>query len=121
MESPSLGFSQKVRKEVITAIVTINCDLFHQQIVPYFQLEASFDAIISSAEYGITSKVDLCKLAAQELIGSEKIDQALLIDDKQNNTESFEEAGGQSLLYQGEELFLKQVRENPLLFSFATN
>ena len=114
-------FSQKIRKEVKTAIVTINSDLFHQKIVPYFQLGSYFDAVISSAEIGITDKVVLCKMAAQELIDSQEINQSLLIDDNRENTESFMAFGRHSILYQGEESFHKQIIKNAYLSVFAGN
>lgn len=93
------------------AVVTDNVDIFSTIIIKQHKLNAIFDAVINSADYGCLKTEQNGKLFNKALkILDEEIENCLFIDDAPRKVEVFKEKGGQAYLYKNfEELnnFLK--------------
>jgi phosphoglycolate phosphatase-like HAD superfamily hydrolase len=95
------------------AIVTINSDIFSQQVVPNYRLNQLFETIVTSWEEKTLDKSDLCDIALQRLGGVSDRSGALLIDNRIENVESWRARGGIAFHFTGNEAF---ASEPPDLF-----
>lgn len=91
------------------AIVTVNPDIFSYVVAPHYQLLETFPILVTSWEELSLSKVDMGDKALSLLDSSIERKDALLIDNKQDNTREWEEAGGQSYQFVGEEAFCQDI------------
>jgi FMN phosphatase YigB (HAD superfamily) len=105
---PVMGFARQC--QVPQAIVTINPDLFSHIVVPQYGLEELFPVIATSWEEETLSKAKLCDVALARLGGDFSRSEALLIDNKQENTKEWKSVGGRSYLFTNEERFQKDSR-----------
>ncbi len=71
------------------AIVTINPDIFSQEVVPNYRLNQLFETIVTSWEEQSLDKSDLCDIALQRLGGVSDRRRALLIDNRIENVEGW--------------------------------
>jgi FMN phosphatase YigB (HAD superfamily) len=85
------------------AIVTVNPDLFTRFIVPFHHLDELFPVIVTSWEEGTVDKAKLCSVAVERM-GIEPED-ALLIDNLEENVRGWERAGGPGYVFRGEARF----------------
>ena len=99
--------------ELPQAIVTINPDIFSQQVVPNYRLNKLFEAIVTSCEEKTLDKSDLCDIALQRLGDASDRSGALLIDNRIENVESWRTRGGIAYHFTGNEAF---ATEPPDLF-----
>jgi len=76
------------------AIVTINCDVFSEIVVPTYRLRERFQAIVTSWEEGTLSKADLCDIATSRLAGATDRASCLLVDNKLENVVDWRARGG---------------------------
>ena len=87
------------------AIVTINPDIFSYVVAPHYQLNDTFPVIVTSWEEVSLSKAELCDVALSRLDGNVSRSEALLIDNKVENTDEWIAAGGHSYLFTDEARF----------------
>jgi FMN phosphatase YigB (HAD superfamily) len=86
------------------AIVTVNSDVFSRFVVPKYELDSVFDAIVTSWEEHTMDKARLCEIALERLGGSNPTE-ALLIDNIEENCDAWRALGGQSYLFVSDEGF----------------
>ncbi len=86
----------KVERKI--GIITDNMDVFTQIIAPV--LNAKFNLIINSADYGILKKDDDGKLfdIALNALG-DKIENSLMIDDSESTIKLYRQKGGHGIVY----------------------
>lgn len=99
------NFAMKGRPEYVTAIATINNDVFSEFVVPEFNLNSHFDIIINSSDYGITDKVELCHLVMEHCKIPNQYENCLLIDDSTRNVRNFIQHGGYGHIYHNDKDF----------------
>lgn len=87
------------------AIVTVNPDIFSYVIAPHYQLTETFPVLVTSWEEVSLCKADLCDAALPRLGGTVSRSDALLIDNKAENTDEWTAAGGRSYLFTTESRF----------------
>lgn len=92
-----------------TAMVTINSDLFSEEIVRDQQLWQYFDIIINSADYKTTDKEYLWNIALSVLGAEYSYKTSLLIDDEERWTQRFQALGGRAFRWACDEDFAKWV------------
>jgi hypothetical protein len=93
------------------AIVTVNPDLWTETIVPLHGFDKTADAIVSSWEEGTADKGVLCSLALERLKIECQPSEALLIDNKQSNLDSWAARGGIGYLYTSDSAFKRDVAD----------
>lgn len=91
------------------AIVTVNPDLWTETIVPLHGFDRTADVIVSSWEEGTADKGVLCRLALERLKIDCQPSEALLIDNKQSNLDSWAARGGIGYLYTSDSAFERDV------------
>ena len=87
------------------AIVTVNPDLFSRYVVPAYELDQVFSVLVTSWEAKTVDKAELCSQALERLGGGSP-DEALLIDNLEDNVRGWERAGGIGYVYRGEAQFV---------------
>ena len=98
-----------LRKNYITAIITVNMDCFDRFIVPALGLDKYFDFIINSCNEGVFkywennkgNKGGLLEVALSRT-GAD-INRSILIDDSEKACAEFEKLGGRALMVCGPE------------------
>ena len=93
------------------AIVTVNPALFTEVIVPGCLFDEVTDAIVVSAEENTIDKGELCRRALERMSIECVPSQALLIDNKSENLESWADHGGIGYRYTTDDTFKKDVAE----------
>ena len=91
------------------AIVTVNPDLFSQVIVPAYRFELYCNAIVTSWEEQTVDKTVLCALAIARMGLVCGAGDALLLDNKQSNIDSWIESGGAGYLYTDDAAFARDA------------
>ena len=91
------------------AIVTINPDIFHNWIVPNYNLGKYFYPIIVSYELKTLSKSKVCLEALNRLQNGIEPSHALLIDNKKDNIDEWSSYGGQGYLYKDDNRFINEI------------
>ncbi len=81
------------------AIVTVNPAYFSEVVVPAFGLDEVADVIVVSAEERTVDKSELCRRALERMNLGHGPSQALLIDNKQANLDTWAGRGGLGYLY----------------------
>jgi FMN phosphatase YigB (HAD superfamily) len=94
-----------------TAMVTVNSDLFSQEVVPDQHLNEYFDLILSSSDQHTTNKELLWDSVFDRLGTSFSYTTSLLIDDEQRWVERFCARGGAAALYTSEDAFAAWVAD----------
>lgn len=90
------------------AIVTVNCDIFSDVVVPALGLASRFSPIVASWEAGTEDKADLCDLAMAKLgLGDRAA--CLLIDNRADNVASWRARGGPAYRFVGEQALVEQL------------
>jgi hypothetical protein len=84
------------------ALVTVNSDLFRDEVIPAYGLGDVFDVIVNSFEEGSRQKADLCEIAVQRLGFDGDRKGALLIDNRLDAVEAWRGAGGSAYWYQND-------------------
>ncbi|HWD67256.1 MAG TPA: hypothetical protein VG227_04775 [Caulobacteraceae bacterium] len=85
------------------AIVTVNCDIFSEVVVPAFDLHRTFSHIVTSWQEGTVDKAELCEIARLRLDPSLPRDACLLLDNRKDNIDAWRAMGGLGHHYRGEE------------------
>ncbi len=93
------------RSELPQALVTINPDGFSSLVVPRYGLAQLFRPIVTSWELHTLDKGVLAAHALEFLETDIHPSEALLIDNKRHNVESWERRGGRGYVFRGEEHF----------------
>lgn len=88
-----------------TALVTVNADVFSEDIVPAHGLDRVFDVIINSADHGTTDKCRLWPIAFDRLGGGIGYANSFLIEDGEQSPRQFVEAGGKAYRYHDDVAF----------------
>ena len=88
------------------ALVTVNSDGFSRFVVPRYDLDSVFDAIVTSWEEHTMDKARLCEIALDRLGGHDPAE-ALLIDNMEANVEAWRALGGQAYLFVGDDEFAR--------------
>ena len=96
------------------AIVTVNPDIFSNVIVPAYHLDQHCESIVTSWEEGTVDKRVLCATAIDRLSINCEIDykneEALLIDNRQDNIDAWRSIGGAGYLYTTDDQFLVDIQ-----------
>jgi len=92
-----------------TAMVTVNSDLFSQEIVQDQHLHEYFDLILSSSDQHTTDKESLWNTVFDRLGTPFSYATSLLIDDETRWVDCFRARGGQAVLYTSEGAFATWV------------
>lgn len=82
-----------------TALVTANFDVFSEVVVPARGLDAVFDGIVNSSDYGTGDKNVLWPIAFDLLGEGYGFSSSLLIEDSPQQVERFRELGGVAYQY----------------------
>ena len=90
------------------AIVTVNPDVFTKFVVPRYQLDKLFPVIITSWQEASEDKETLCATALKKLGGREP-GEALLIDNNAEAVRDWQNVGGQTYLFEGEDKFVADL------------
>lgn len=90
------------------AIVTVNPTIF-RQMAEGLGFQTVTDTIVVSAEEGTVDKGQLCRIALQRMSVSCRPEEALLIDNRQDNIEAWAASGGKGYLYTTDEAFEQDV------------
>lgn len=91
------------------ALVTINPDGFSSLVVPRYGLARLFRPIVTSWELHTLDKGELAAHALEFLGTDIHPSEAILIDNKRHNVESWERRGGRGYLFRSEEHFLADL------------
>jgi len=91
------------------AIVTVNCDLFSEVVVPQYRLHIRFDAIVASWQARTEDKAVLCEHALDRLGVRAPIEHCLLIDNREDNLAAWRAKGGAAYHFRGEAKFLQDI------------
>jgi FMN phosphatase YigB (HAD superfamily) len=89
------------------ALVTVNPDIF-TEVAANYALHDHFDAIVTSWQYGVPDKAELCHRALDALGGASPAE-SVLIDDLDANVEAWAAEGGTGYLFQDDETFADDV------------
>lgn len=92
------------QKGIPAGIVTLNFDVFTSLVSPNLDLGDKFDFVINSADHGCSDKKVLYQLALDRL-GLPSAEGCLLIDDDPRWIAAFEELGGCTKHFKGDEDF----------------
>ena len=95
------------------AIVTVNPDLFSDQVVPAHDLSAVFGVIVASWTEGTADKPLLCDIALARLGFEGARSEALLIDNRAELVDAWRDRGGAGYWFRGDGQF---ERDLPALF-----
>lgn len=87
------------------ALVTVNPDLFANDVVPAHDLSDVFDVIVMSYAEQTVDKVALCEVALDRLRFDGDRSDALLIDDRLDLVDAWRDAGGTGYWFQSDEQF----------------
>jgi hypothetical protein len=87
------------------AIVTVNPDGFSELVEPTYRLGEVFRPIVTSWQEHTLDKAALGLLALERLGGRLRPPHALLVDNRSENIEAWEELGGRGYLFRGEREF----------------
>lgn len=91
------------------AIVTVNPDIFTKFVVPRYQLVKLFPIIITSWQEASEDKATLCAKALKKL-GIREPGEALLIDNNAEAVRDWQNVGGQTYLFEGEDKFVANLK-----------
>jgi len=89
-----------------TALATINMDVFTEVVVPCHGFDKVFDVVVSSSDYGLNTKIELCEIVFSKLDGY-TYENSLLIDDSPKSVEPFRCRGGLAYQYTTDEAFAR--------------
>ncbi|MBN1436987.1 MAG: hypothetical protein JW936_07920 [Sedimentisphaerales bacterium] len=105
-------FAQKLKqKNITTALVTLNMDIFSNVVVPSHGLDQLFGVIVNSADIGTLNKEVLWQKAF-ELVGDGiGFADSLLLEDNACNLELFGRRGGKACAYKDEKTFYEWLTE----------
>ncbi len=95
--------------ELPQAIVTVNCDVFSDVVVPAYSLNERFETIVTSWEEATLSKADLCDIAMARLPGATDRGACLLIDNKLANVLEWRARGGAAFCFEGADALVAAV------------
>jgi FMN phosphatase YigB (HAD superfamily) len=109
-----IEFAKKLQhKNIKTALVTGNMDIFNEITVPEKQLDKVFPVIVNSYDFNLL-KVDengkLFDIALHQL-GLASCEGVILVDDSLTHGQIFKEKGGEFFYYTGQEAFEKWAKE----------
>lgn len=99
-------FAQAVRaagKRV--ALVTVNMDVFSEEVVPSHGLHRVFEVIVNSADHGTTDKLRLWPIAFGGLGTRIGYAHSFLIEDGEDSPRRFTQAGGKAYQYRDDVTF----------------
>jgi len=91
------------------ALVTLNPDLFSAAVVPAYELDGVFDAIVTSWQERSLDKAALCAVALERLGGAIAPAEALLIDNKVDNVAAWRARGGRGYAFIDERTFARDL------------
>lgn len=94
-----------------TALVTVNADVFSEEVVPARGLDRVFDVIVNSADHGTTEKLRLWPIAFEALGGGTGYAGSFLIEDGEQSPRQFTAAGGKAYQYRDDVAFAAWVTE----------
>ncbi|MBN2581989.1 MAG: hypothetical protein JXL80_02900 [Planctomycetes bacterium] len=94
-----------------TALVTVNADVFSEEIAPSHGLDRVFDIIVNSADHGTTDKRRLWPVAFEALGDAIGYAGSFLIEDGEQSPSQFIEAGGKAYQYRDDAAFTAWIRE----------
>jgi FMN phosphatase YigB (HAD superfamily) len=91
------------------ALVTVNPDLFADDVVPAHELAVVFDVIVVSFAEGTADKPSLCRIALDRLgfVGDRSA--ALLIDDRNDLVHAWQQVGGAGYWFRSDEQFRRDI------------
>ncbi len=98
MLEPAETWLDRLRDVATQVIVTVNPHEFHG-VAAATGLDARVDLIVTSAEVGSLSKVELTRKARRWLGLGEDLSTTVLVDNKAANVDEFREHGGQAVLF----------------------
>ena len=90
-------------------IVTVNPTLFRETLVPAFGFDTHCEAVVISAEEASIDKGLLCQLALDRMTTRCAPEEALLIDNKEENLVAWEARGGKGYLFTSDADFERDV------------
>jgi len=94
------AFAQAVRKAgKRIALVTVNMDVFSEEVVPSLRLDQVFEVIVNSADEGEMDKSRLWPVAFEALGGGISYPGSFLIEDGTHSPAKFTAAGGKAYQY----------------------
>ena len=105
---------RSARQRVPQICATVNADLFSRFVVPVYDLDREFDAVVTSWEERSGSKVALTRAGLKRLALSIGLGETLLIDNRADNIEEYCHAGGNGYLFTGEAAFVDAVERGEL-------
>jgi hypothetical protein len=91
------------------ALVTVNPDLFTEQVVPAYRLRAVFDVIVTSSAEQTADKTVLCEIALDRLGFDRDRSDALLIDNRLDLIEAWRNVGGAGYWFQSDDRFTRDL------------
>jgi FMN phosphatase YigB (HAD superfamily) len=91
------------------ALVTVNPDVFEDYVIPAYELDTVFDAIVTSCGDGTASKVRLCEIALDRLGYEGNRADVLLIDNRADLAQEWEESGGRGYWFRTDEQFARDL------------
>lgn len=94
-----------------TALVTVNMDVFTEEVVPSHGLDRVFEVIVNSADHGELDKRKLWPVAFQSLGEGIGYANSFLIEDGEDSPLAFAEAGGKAYQYSDGDAFTIWVNE----------
>lgn len=92
-----------------TALVTVNADVFSEEIVPAHGLDRVFETIVNSADHGTTDKRRLWPIAFDRLGDGIGYADSFLIEDGEQSPRQFIEAGGWAYRYHDDVAFANWI------------
>jgi FMN phosphatase YigB (HAD superfamily) len=101
---------EDLRGRTSQACVTVNPDVFTYYVVPRYELNELFDAIVTSWETGLMEKPPMARIARRTLGLGEDLGTTLLVDNKTANVEAFVAAGGRAYHFRGNAHFAEDYR-----------
>jgi len=105
-----LKFAQFLKnKNIPTALVTINFDVFTDTIVPNHSYAKLFNTIINSSDYGEIDKTKLWPIAFRMIGNDINYGNSLLIEDCEANINLFRKEGGFAIHYQNDKTFSSEI------------
>jgi len=111
-ENPQvISFARYLRaNQFPICMVTVNCDIFNEVIIPSHGYSEVFPVIVNSCDFGTIDKSLLWPVALGRMSPPVNYSDCLLIEDKKSEIEQFIGLGGSAIHYVGDVNFREEIQ-----------
>jgi hypothetical protein len=106
-----VAFAREMGRVGRAAVVTVNPDVFTDQMVPALRLDRDFPVIVASWKEGTLDKVALCETALVALGRSATVESTLLVDNDPASVVRWWGRGGQGYHFTDDDVFAADLAD----------